>query len=284
MSLAEPPGADDPMLPADEFAGQVVLITGGGSGVGLAMARGFARCGADVAIAGRNPDKLDGAAIALRALGTRVLPISLDVRQPDAVRSAYDRIEAELGPVAVLANNAGANFPATADRISPNGWRAIMQIALDGTFYCAQEFHRRRVAAGLSGAVLNNLANYAWTGLPGDAHSSAAKAAAMNLTMTLATEWAGQGIRVNGLVIGTYPHPGVVHVDASIDGARGRSIPAGRALREQELGWIAAFLCSRFAGYMTGASLAIDGGDWLRRDVQKPAFVPMADRQALWLD
>lgn len=284
MALSEPPAADDSMLPADEFAGQVVLITGGGSGVGLAMAKGFARCGAAIAIAGRRIDKLEVAATALRDLGARVLPLALDVRQPEAISVAYDAIDALLGPVDILANNAGANFPSLARNISPNGWRAITQIALDGSFYCAQEFYRRRMRAGRPGVILNNLANYAWTGLPGDVHSSAAKAAAMNMTMTLATEWARDGIRVNGLVIGTYPHAGVVHFDTTADGPRGLSVPAGRALREQELGWISAFLCSRFASYMTGSSLVIDGGDWLRRDVLKPSFVPLDARAALWLE
>jgi NAD(P)-dependent dehydrogenase (short-subunit alcohol dehydrogenase family) len=284
MALREPPGPLEPMLAPDEFAGKVVLVTGGGSGVGLAMARGFALCGAAIAITSRKQETLDQGAAELRGLGARVVTIPGDVRDRQAVTEMFDRAEAELGLVDFLLNNAGSNFAALAENLSVNAWRAITQIALDGTFFCSQEFHRRRRDAELPGAIVNNLASYAWTGLPGGVHSAAAKAGALNLTLTLATEWARDRVRVNSIVVGTYPHARVPNADRSMrEGRRGLTVPAGRALRAQELGWSAAFLCSRFADFVTGLNLVVDGGDWLRRDLLKPEFVPPRERNDLWI-
>lgn len=282
MSFAEPPAATDPMLPADIFAGQVALVTGGGSGTGLAMAEAFARCGATVALAGRDIERLTRVSDRLNSEGLSAVPVALDVRQPDMVRDGFERIEQTAGPVTILANNAGANFPLLAERISQNAWRAITQIALDGTFFCCQEFFRR--LDGRAGAIVNNLASYIWLGLPGDAHSAAAKAGQMNLTLTLATEWARHDVRVNGLVIGNYPHPGIPGFNSDGDGPRAKSIPARRPLRAQEVGRAAAFLCSPYACHITGTNLVLDGGDWLRRDMLKPEFIPPYDRENLWLD
>jgi len=273
------------MLPPNTFSGQVALVTGGGSGTGLAMAAGFARCGAKVAILGRDAERLDTAALSLRSLGADVVVASADVRKPEEISAAFDLVERTLGPVDFLANNAGSNFPVRADALSPNGWRAITQIALDGVFFCSREFHARRRQADADGAIVNNLASYAWTGLPGGAHSAAAKAGAASLTKSLAAEWAPDGIRINGILIGTYPHAGVVHHDPDLaEGARGLTVPARRALRGQELGWAAAFLCSPWASYVTGQMLAVEGGDALRRGLIKPRFTPIAERNALWLD
>lgn len=271
------------MLAADEFAGRVVLVTGGGSGVGLAMARGFALCGAAIAIASRSEETLAPGAAELRELGARVFTVTCDVRDIAQVAAMFDKVEAELGPVDFLLNNAGSNFPVLAENLSANGWRAIVQIALDGTFFCAQQLHARCRRDGREGAIVNNLASYAWTGFPGDAHSAAAKAGALNLTLSLAAEWARDGVRVNSIVIGTYPHARVPNTDSSQrEGRRGKTVPAMRSLRAQELGWSAAFLCSRFAGYVTGLNLVLDGGDWLNRGPLKPAFVPPRERDDLW--
>jgi NAD(P)-dependent dehydrogenase (short-subunit alcohol dehydrogenase family) len=181
----------------------------------------------------------------------------------------------------VLVNNAAGNFPVPAEDMSPNAFRAVVDIVLHGTFHCSREFARRLLAAGAPGAILNIGASYAWTGGPGFAHSAAAKAGVKNLTETLAVEWAPYGIRVNGLVPGLIPHEDEV---AAIRGVpeRGRHedrrSPAGRVGFPRELGWAATFLCSPYASYVSGATLAVDGANWQRRAMLQPEFVPIREQ------
>lgn len=277
-SLARPPAAADSMLPSDALRGQVALVTGGASGVGLAMALGLARCGADVAICSRNPDNLQQGLAALAETGARIMAVTADVREPEQVTQAFDKVEATLGPVSLLLNNAGANFPALAENISPNAWRAIVRIALDGTFFCCREFHARRKALGQPGVIVNNGATYAWTGFPGDAHSCAAKAAALNLTQTLAAEWAADGIRVNAIVAGFFPHEKA----PDDDGRMAATTPAGRCGEMHELGWLAAYICSPYASFVTGLNMVIDGAEWLRKGLLPDDYVAPREREYLW--
>ena len=132
--VATPPPFDQPPYPADIFAGQTVLVTGGGSGMGLAMAKAFAQGGAQVAVMGRSMERAEEGAAQIAALGVRAHAMSCDVRQPEAIAAAFDEAERELGPIGLLANNAGANFPILAEDISPNAWNAVTRIAIDGTF------------------------------------------------------------------------------------------------------------------------------------------------------
>jgi NAD(P)-dependent dehydrogenase (short-subunit alcohol dehydrogenase family) len=278
MPLPCGPPAHSPMLPPETFRGQIAMVTGGGSGVGLGMAMGLARCGASIAISSRNQSNLDVGLDQLRSTGATVIAVPCDVREPDQIATAFDRIEHELGPVSLLLNNAGANFPALAENMSPNAWRTIVRIAMDGTFFCCREFYIRRRRLGASGVIVNNGANYAWTGFPGDAHSSSAKAATLNLTMTLATEWAADGIRVNAIVPGFYPHARA----GDEDGALARTTPAQRNGEMRELGWMAAYLCSPFANFVTGMNFPTDGAEWLRKELVPPDFVPPRERTRLW--
>jgi NAD(P)-dependent dehydrogenase (short-subunit alcohol dehydrogenase family) len=279
MGLRPPPPAERSMLPADALAGEIALVTGGGSGLGLAMALGLARCGARIAITSRTTEALEKGLAQIRATGAEAIAVPADVREPEQIASAFDQVEAQLGPVSLLLNNAGTNFPALAGEMSPNAWRAIVRIALDGTFFCCREFYRRRKPTGLPGAIVNNGATYAWTGFPGDAHSCAAKAATLNLTQTLAGEWAGDGIRVNAIVAGFYPHEKIPDPDNTM----GRVTPAGRNGEMQEIGWMAAYLCSRYASFVTGLNMVIDGAEWLRREALYPDYVPPPERgEAIW--
>jgi NAD(P)-dependent dehydrogenase (short-subunit alcohol dehydrogenase family) len=281
MGVPEPPALGTSLLAQGSFDGQTVIVTGGGTGLGRAIALEFARVGASIAILSRGEEHRAAGVAAVRALGARALGVACDVRQPDAVAAAFDAVEAELGLASVLVNNAAGNFPVPAEDLSPNGWRAVVDSVLNGTFYCSREFGRRHLAAGTPGSIVNIGAAYAWTGGPGFAHSAAAKAGVKNLTETLAVEWGPYGIRVNGLVPGLFPHEDEV---AAIRGvpergvAEDRRAPAGRVGRPRELGWAATFLASPFAGYITGHTLVVDGANWQRRAMLMPEFVPIREQ------
>ncbi len=267
LSTPPPPGVS--MLPPDTFTGHVALVTGGGTGIGRAIATEFARTGAAVAIVSRDEAHRRAGVEAVEAVGGTATQVGADIRDPDAIATAFDVVEDQLGPITILVNNAAGNFEVPAEQMSANAWRAVIQIVLDGTFYCSTEFARRRLEAGGDGAILNLGAAYSWTGGPGAAHSAAAKAATANLTMSLGVEWASDGIRVNNLVPGVFPHDdqdehwGKGRQERSI--RRSTSVPLGRVGELRELAWAATYLCSPYAAYVTGASFIVDGANWLRR-------------------
>lgn len=281
MGLPEPPEPGASALPKGAFEGEVVLVTGGGTGLGRAIAVEFARLGAAVAIASRGEEHRAAGVAAVEAVGARGLAVPVDIRQPETVTAAFDAVAAELGLPGVLVNNAAGNFPVPAEDLSPNGWRAVVDIVLNGTFFCSREFARRHIAAGTPGAIVNVGASYAWTGGPGFAHSAAAKAGVKNLTETLAVEWAPYGIRVNGLVPGLFPHedeaPAIRGVPERGKQEDARS-PAGRVGQPRELGWAATYLASPYAAYVSGCSLVVDGANWQRRAMLQPPFVPIREQ------
>jgi len=280
MPLPEPPPLGAHALPAGTFARETVIVTGGGTGLGKAIALEFARLGAKLAIVSRREEHRTAGVAVVEAAGAKAIGVACDIREPAQVAAAFDAVTAQLGPPTVLVNNAAGNFPVPAEDLSPNGWRTVVDIVLNGTFYCSREFGRRHIAAGTPGAIVSVGASYAWTGGPGFAHSAAAKAGVKNLTETLAVEWAPYGIRVNGLVPGLFPHEDET---ANIRGVPGRgdraseeaSSPAGRTGRVRELGWAATFLASPYAAYVTGHTLVVDGANWQRRALRQPDFVPI---------
>lgn len=274
---------DRPPFGPDMLQGDVALVTGGGSGMGLAMARGLAQAGASIVVVGRSLERAQAGVEEITALGGRAIAVPTDVRDPDAIAAAFDRAEGELGPVTILANNAGGNFPVLADQMSGNAWRAITRIAIDGTFFAAAEFARRRMAAGGKGAIVNNSAQYIWSGFPGDAHSAAAKAAIATMTTALAHDWKDAGIRVNCVAAGFFPHSR--SPEGTDDDTRSKlcaMIPAGRTGEMQEFGWISTFLCSPLAAGITGETITIDGTERLRRSLLTGPFVPPRERTELW--
>ena len=227
-------------------------MTGGGTGLGKAIAVEFARLGAAVAIVSRDAEHRAAGVAAIEAVGARALGVACDIRQPEAIAAAFDAVDSGARARRRCSSTTRpGNFPVPAEDLSPNGWRTVVDIVLNGTFFCSREFARRHIAAGTPGAILNIGASYAWTGGPGFAHSAAAKAGVKNMTETLAVEWAPYGIRVNGLVPGLFPHQDeAAHI---VDGVpdrgknEGARQPAGRVGRPRELGWAATFLCSPFA-------------------------------------
>jgi NAD(P)-dependent dehydrogenase (short-subunit alcohol dehydrogenase family) len=272
------------MLPAGTFAGTTVIVTGGGTGLGKALAVEFARLGAAVGILSRDEGHRLAGTAAVEAVGGRAAHAGADIRRAEDVAGAFDALEGALGPARVLVNNAAANFPVPADDLSPNGWRAVTQIVLDGTFFCSQELFRRASHAGEPAAICNILATQSFTGGPGMAHTAAAKAGVGNLTKTLAVEWAPYGVRVNALAPGLFPHE---DMRADLQALRtegadvdARRSPAGRLGRLHELGWAATWLCSPYAAFVSGHTLVVDGANWLRRDFVMPEFVPIRDQIA----
>ncbi len=279
--LPSPPPLGAHALGAGAFDGAVVAITGGGTGLGKAIAVEFARLGARIAIISRDPAHHEAGLEAIEEVGGRGIAARADIRDADQVAVAFDNVVETLGLPDVLVNNAAGNFPVPAEDLSPNGWRAVTQIVLDGTFFCSREFARRHIDAATPGAILNIGASYAWTGGPGFAHSAAAKAGVKNLTETLAVEWAPYGIRVNYLVPGLFPHADesadIKAVPERGEGEDTRS-PALRVGELRELGWAATFLASPFATYITGATLTVDGANWQRRAMLQPPFVPVREQ------
>ncbi len=252
--------------------------------MGLAMARAIAQAGAAVAVLGRTRSRVDEAAAELREMGAHAFGLSAEVRDPSSIAAAFEQTEAELGPVSMLANNAGANFPALAERMSANAWRAITQIAIDGTFLCSAEFARRRIAAGQGGAIVNNSAQYVWSGFAGDAHSAAAKSAIVRMTRVMARDWAPYGIRVNCVAAGFFPHARAIGTDREpgYEDRLGTMIPVGRVGRMREFGWAGALMVSPLMQGITGETLIIDGADRLRRQLMHPAFEEPRLRAELW--
>jgi NAD(P)-dependent dehydrogenase (short-subunit alcohol dehydrogenase family) len=253
------------MLPEGSLADRVCLVTGGGSGLGRAMALELGRLGAAVAVLGRRREPLEETVSAIDGPG---FAVQCDVREPEAVAAAFDAAEEALGPLTTLVNNAAGNFLVQAEDLSPNGWRAVVGIVLDGTFYCSREVGRRLIARGASGQIVNIVATYAWTGGPGTVHSASAKAGVVAMTRTLAVEWARHGIRVNAIAPGPVDTPGAgekLWADEGVRDALLAKVPLRRFGTPEEVAHACAYFVSDFSAYVTGEVLVADGGAWLEK-------------------
>lgn len=243
--------------------GKVAIITGGGTGIGLAIAKRFGSLGATLVIGSRNARNLERGDAELRHAGFDSLAVQIDVRKTEQVDEMVHRVLHHYGRIDVLINNAAGNFISRAEDLSPNGWDAVIGIVLNGSFYCSRAVGRHMIERGKGGSIVSVLANYIWTGSAGTIHSAAAKAGVMSMTQTLAVEWARHRIRVNAVAPGPIESAGAARQLWNSPEAVeriSRTVPLGRWGQPSEVADAVAFLVSDHAAYITGEVLTIDGG------------------------
>jgi NAD(P)-dependent dehydrogenase (short-subunit alcohol dehydrogenase family) len=242
------------------FKGKTVFITGGGSGINLGIARNFAALGADIGICGRTQAKLDNAAVELRALGAKVCPVAADVRDFAALEAAFARSRQELGPMDVLVAGAAGNFPVPAEKLSPNGFRTVIEIDLMGAFHASRAaFEQLKQTRG---TILFISAGMAYVPHAYQVHVGAAKAGIDMMMKNLALEWGRHGIRANSIVPGPIDETEGMKrlMNAAQATAFIESIPLRRLGTVDDVGQTAAFLASPLASYISGCVVVCDGG------------------------
>jgi citronellol/citronellal dehydrogenase len=244
------------------FAGKVIVVTGGGSGIGRCVAHELAALGAQVALLGRKLEKLERVAFEIAQDGA-AHPASVhvcDIRQEDAVRSTVAAIVAQHGPVDGLVNNAGGQYMTPLEAISAKGWEAVVNTNLTGGFLMARECYTQSMAQH-GGAIVNIVADM-WGSMPGMGHSGAARAGMVSLTETAAAEWAGAGVRVNAVAPGYIASSGMDHYPPEAGPmlrAMAKTVPLGRFGTEAETAAGIVFLLSPAAAFISGSTLRIDG-------------------------
>ena len=251
------------------FRDQVAIVTGGGSGIGLACARELALLGAKVAICGRKLDKIEKAIDLLKADGVtdeRALGGSCDIRDPDQVAAFVGQVLDRFGQIDILINNAGGQFPSPAEGMSPKGWEAVIRNNLNGTFYMIREVAARAMIPRKKGRIVNVTAVVA-RGFPGMSHTGAARAGVENLTRSLAIEWAAHNIRVNAVAPGTIRSSGTAQYgDAVLEMSR-KATPLKRLGTPEEVARVILFLASDQNDFITGSVYGVDGGQPLWGDL-----------------
>jgi NAD(P)-dependent dehydrogenase (short-subunit alcohol dehydrogenase family) len=246
------------------YEGKTAVVTGGGSGLGRDMALSFAREGANVCVIGRRQEKLDETVALIEKEGGKGYGLSADVRDAARVETLMKEIAERAGGIDVLVNNAAGNFVCPSEELSANGFKSVVDIVLLGTFYCTRfAFEGLRARKG---AILNIIAAYAWSGEPGAVHSASAKAGVLAMTRTLAAEWGQFGIRANAVA------PGPIHTEGTdknlwsvgdVEEKMLASVPLGRLGEPGDISRAALWLCSDEASWVSGATLAVDGAQWL---------------------
>ncbi|MCP4869787.1 MAG: SDR family oxidoreductase [Proteobacteria bacterium] len=256
------------MYANDALNGSTILITGGGTGLGRAMAERFAGVGAAVAVLGRREDPLAETVAAIQSAGgTAAYAAGADVRDPASLEAAVASLEEEVGPINGLVNNAAGNFLCASEDLSANAFNSVVQIVLYGTFHATQALGRRWIERGSGGVMLNISTTYAWTGSSFVLPSACAKAGVLAMTRSLAVEWATYGIRANAIAPGPIPTEGAfsrLMPPGAVEAHAKQRIPLGRLGTREELADLATFLMSPMASWITGEVVTIDGGEVLK--------------------
>jgi len=255
------------MLSNNTLAGRVALVTGGGSGLGLEIATTYARLGAVVTVVGRNEERLQTASQAIASVGGRCLTLKCDVRNYDEVDRAVQATVEQFGALDILVNNAAGNFVCPTAELSPNGWRTVIDIDLNGTFYGCRAAYPRLKASRFGGNIISIVTMLGVTGWPGAAHAAAAKAGILALSRTLSVEWGRDGIRVNTISpgpIGDTEGVRRMYIEKGRGEQEAKKTALGRFGQKSDIANAAAFLASDLAGYVTGENMIVDGGRWLK--------------------
>ena len=259
-----------PMLKEGSLKDQVIVVTGGGSGLGKAMTTYFLELGASVVITSRNIEKLNAVKIELEEkTGGTVLAVQCDVRNYKEVENVLAETLKKFGKVDGLLNNAAGNFISPTERLSANAFDTIIDIVLKGSKNCTLAFGKHWIAAKqLKSTILNIVTTYAWTGSGYVVPSATAKAGVLAMTRSLAVEWAKYGIRSNAIAPGPFPTKGacdrLLPGDLKEKFDMKKKVPVGRVGEHQELANLAAYLMSDFSAYVNGEVITIDGGEWLK--------------------
>lgn len=254
------------------YSDKTVLVTGGGTGIGLRTAKEFGQLGANVMICSRKEENLNAGLKELKDAGINARSTTCDIRDEDAVKACVAETIREFGGLDILINNGGGQFPAPAEMIKPKGWRAVIDTNLNGTFFmCQQAFEQHMISHG--GTIVNVVANNR-QGMPMMAHTGAARAGVQNMTKTLAVEWGRYGVRVNSVAPGTIDSSGLDSYDDMYqDFIRGyaKNNQTFRLGTEQEIAASIVFLASPGASFITGQCLWADGGESLYHPVMPPS-------------
>lgn len=252
------------MFQENLFQGQVALVTGGGSGIGYAIAEQLLSLGASVYIASRKEERIGQAVESLSAWGACEGAVC-DIRQREDLQKLAARIQERHGRLDILVNNAGGQFPSPAEDISEKGWLAVINNNLHGTWNATQTMAQTFFIPQKSGCIVNIIVNI-YRGVPGMAHTGAARAGVDNLTKSLAVEWSKYRIRVNAVAPGIIQSSGLDNYPPALLQGLADKIPAKRLGSVQEVAWPVVFLASPMAAYITGETLYVDGGSKLWGD------------------
>lgn len=266
------------MLPENSLKDRVILITGGGTGLGKSMARGFGYLGARLVLTGRREEVLQQAAGDIAGeSGAEVYVAPGDVRRMEDVKAVIEGALGRFGRIDGLVNNAAGNFVSPTERLSHRAFQAVIGIVLNGTVNYSLEVGKHWIEKGLPGVMLNIVTTYAWTGTGYTVPSACGKAGVLALTRSLAVEWGRKyGIRVNAIAPGPFPTEGAwtrlfpEPLREKIDPVR--RVPLGRAGEHVELVNLASYLMSDYSAYVNGEVVTIDGGEWLDNAGQFSAF------------